>query len=145
MPRNSSVLSSELQQRAPHEEEQHRRAELLKRVRTNRDAILLNRGKVDGKEDKEYCWVNLNADRQIWYQTQGWEICRDPEVKTRYLRDDGTHVRGDLILYQIDKEYAQALHEYDVARGIEYLEGAEDDFETAAMRDGAPVFRPKIQ
>lgn len=143
---NSHVLAGELAKHEPHVEEQERKRALLARVKANRDGIYLNRGKVTGDPTKEYVWVNVHADRQLWYQTQGFAVCKDPTLTTSIpQRDDGTYTRGDLVLYEIDKEYFSALHEYDVARGIEYVEGGiENEFSAAAMREGVPSFRPAI-
>ncbi len=141
----SSVLSGALADRAPHLEELERKRLMLERVRVSRDAVLLNRGKVTGDPTKEYVWVNLKEERQIWFQTQGFSICKDSEIQCSIKqREDGTYLRGDLILYEVDKEYFDALHEYNVVRGIEYIDGAEQNFEASAMRDGVPVFKPKV-
>jgi hypothetical protein len=131
--------------KAPHQEELDRKRRLLAKIKTIRDAVLVNRGEVRGEETKLYRWVNLKAERQLWFQTVGWtKVGAQDPVETLYKQDDGTHVRGDLILYQIDKEFGEALHLFDVVRGVEMVEGAKESFEATAEREGVPTFRPAV-
>lgn len=130
----------------PHELEQARKMALLAKVKTVRDAILVNRGAIRGPDTMEYRWVNQKDERQLSFQSLGWKkvTAEDTEVETQYRQPDGTHVRGDLVLYQIDKEFAEALHLYDVLKGTEMIEGHKSAFRTAANRVGAPTFEPQI-
>lgn len=129
----------------PHELEMQRKMALLAKVKTVRDAILVNRGAIRGLDTMEYRWVNQKDERQLSFQSLGWKkVTDEDEVETQYKQADGTHVRGDLVLYQIDKEFAEALHLYDVLKGTEMIEGHKSAFKTAATRVGAPTFEPQI-
>ncbi len=141
-----SVLSGRAEEAmAPHMEEMSRRSALLAKVKVLRDGLLINRGKIVGDPTKEYKWVNINPDRQLYFQGLGWmKVDADCDVTTSYQRDDGTHIRGDLILYQIDKEMAMALHEYDVIMGLERVNGARDGFINEAQKMGIRPFIPTL-
>lgn len=128
----------------PHEREIVRKKRLLEKVKIIRDAVLLNRGEVRGKDDMAYMWVNIREERQIYFKSLGWQLCKDPDVWSNFRRDDGTHSRGDLILYEIDKETAEALQLYDVIRGIEMVDGHSENFMTTLAKAGAPVYHPPI-
>lgn len=133
-------------QKAPHLIELERKKELLAKVKAVRDAILINRGEVlKGNQSREYCWVNRREDRQMFFQALGWTLCRDPEVQTRVPRqEDGTFVRGDLILYDIDKEYYQALCAYSELKGLEATQGYQDAFSSFSEQQGSRTFKPRI-
>lgn len=148
-PKNDDVrsfLSGRVLETAPHVEEIKRKREILAKVRAQRDATLFNRGKVEGDPDKEYRWVNIHPERQLVFQIQGWRMVTadDVDVVTNYKQADGTHRRGDLVLYCIDKEWAEMIHFDAVVQGIERIEGAKSSFETQAQKDGVPTFRPQV-
>lgn len=121
---------------------EERKRFLLSKVRVRRENLLAG-SRVEGRADKEYCWVNQREERQLFFQAMGWELVKDKEVKSSYMRPDGTHVRADLILYQIDKDMYEAIQADRELRSIEALEGVEEGFQTSANRQGAPTFRPR--
>lgn len=58
---------------------------------------------VKGKDGKKYRWLNaktMNVDRKA---IEGWEICKDAEVKGGVFQN-GVHKNGDLILAEISQE-----------------------------------------
>jgi len=126
----------------PHITELKRKKALLEKVRTLREGALFNKGAVEGDPNKQYCWVNTKEDRRVSYEAAGWVITKDPNVKTRWRQEDGTHKRADLILYEMDKELYEATVAYNSLRGIEAVEGSEDMFLAALDRDKVPVYRP---
>lgn len=108
-----------------------------------REHALRNRGNVvNPKKNKDYVWVNINDHRQIEYQTLGYELCRDPEIKTAWKKEDGSHQRGDLVLYQIDKEEREAMHLDNELRGFEAISAPKQVFHTMVQREGAKVYEP---
>ena len=113
--------------------------EKLAKVRVLREKMLMNRGEVKGKPDKMYCWVNVHESRRQWYEGLGWELCKDPSVHTEFKKEDGTHVRGDLILYQIDKETYELLNLDSELRGIEGIQGSKDEFLSFAESNRIPA------
>ena len=130
--------------------EQERKMELLRRVKGIREGLLLNRGAVlTGDPSKEYCWVNKDQDRRIYFEQMGWELCvvdpNKPSVTTNWKpQQDGTIARGDLILYQIDKDLYEATEAYNVIRGLELTENAGSDFEGMMERMKVPTYKPKV-
>lgn len=142
----SNIFAGPLAELQPHEEEQRRKMNLLKRVSVLRDAMNIKRSEVLGDPDTEYMWVNIREERQLHFQGLGWEkvTLDDDVVKTPYRKDDGTHIRGDLILYKMPKELAQAHQEYNTLLGLERIEGHKSAFRTAAAKEGIPTFTPKI-
>jgi hypothetical protein len=58
---------------------------------------------VTGVKGKKYRWINNkthNVDRK---STQGWELCKDPNVKGGVLVN-GVHKNGDLVLAEMSEE-----------------------------------------
>lgn len=136
----------------PHELELERKKALLAKVKHLRDSATFMQGAlIESNPSKEYCWVNAREDRRISYEAMGWVVCVDPLVKTRWKQTDGTHKRADLILYEIDKEMAEAIQAYNVTKGMNPIEDSESLFEAAldqvANSTGyrAPVYRPNIK
>lgn len=133
----------------PHEIERQRKIELLKKVKSIREGIMLNRGAVmKGDLSKDYMWVNVRDDRRIFFEQLGFELVKvDPKAPTVVTqwkpKEDGTIVRGDLILYQIDKEMLEAIQIYNESRGLELTENSGEDFETMLGRFGVPSYRPR--
>ncbi len=113
--------------------------EKLAHVKLLREKLLMNRGEVKGRPDKMYCWVNVNESRRQWFEGLGWELCKDPSVKTEFKREDGTHVRGDLILYQMDKEIYEVINLDNELRGIEGIQGSKDQFLNFAESNRIPA------
>lgn len=135
----------------PHELEMQRKVELLRKVKGLREGTLLNRsGLLKGDPAKEYCWVNNSPDRRITYESMGWEAVKitdpkNPSVVTRVTpQPDGTIVRGDLILYHIDKDLFEAIQNYNVIRGLELTENKDEGFETQLERMGVRSYKPKV-
>lgn len=127
----------------PHELEMERKKALLAKVKTIRERLAANRGMVDGmKPNKVYVWVNINDNRQIHFQGLGYEVCRDQEVKSHWKQEDGTHKRGDLILYECDKDLHEAIEYDSQIRAVESIEGAKQEFKETAARAGVPTFIP---
>ena len=96
------------------------------RKRAERDA---KRQRLEGKVAEKFIEDAVAAVKPVikWPTTQ-WE------------QADGTHVRGDLILYQIDKDLYEAMHEQEVGAGLDDIEAHKDVFEGAARARGAPAF-----
>ena len=129
---------------APHESEAARRAALLARVRQTRAKLIFNRGEINGnKPNKEYSWVNRAEERIVFYKAMGYEICRDPDIKSAWRQEDGTHIRGDVILMEVDKEWHEALRLDEQDRAVSALEGKTDEFERDMARVGVPTFKPR--
>lgn len=139
------VLSPQMAALLPHEEEIKRRKELLAKVRTVRDGSLINRGLVVGDPLKQYVWVNVNTNRQMFFQNLGFQICRDETIQTSPLfkQSDGTYIRGDLILYEISKEVFDAMNDVAVIDGIQAIHGNQETFIGSAQGAGIPAFIPK--
>lgn len=127
----------------PHEVEMARKRELLARVRVTRESMLRTFAEVQGKKpDRDYIWVNVNEHRRTTFEGMGYTVCKDPDIKSQWKREDGTHVRGDLILYHVPKELREAWHTEGQLRAIEDQEGAPAVFEDYAARAGVPTYRP---
>jgi hypothetical protein len=129
---------------APETPEQ-RRLRLLSKVQQLRDNQM-RAGEVIGDPNKVYRWVNHRDERQLFFQVLGYELCKDTKLKCPVKQQaDGTWHRGDLILYQIDKELQEELDAVRELKSIEALEGSEMSFQQAAARENVPTFRPKLK
>lgn len=127
----------------PHEKELLRKQELLKKVHIIRERLAQNRGMVDGMNpNKAYVWVNISDNRQIEYQSTGYELCKDPNIKSKWKQSDNTHKRGDAILYEIDKDLHEALDLDAQLRAVEAVEGAREGFKAVAAQFGVPTYTP---
>lgn len=129
----------------PHEEELRRKMDLLSRVRVNRERLVSDRGKVlNPKPGKHYVWVNSHVDRQTEYASLGYDLCRDPEIKTRagQISEDGSHRRGDLVLYEIPTDLHEAMYLDNVIRGIELIEAPKEEFRNELRRSGTSYYDP---
>lgn len=123
----------------PEELELQRKVELLKKVRLLKDKAR-NRLEVTGGDPaKVYVWVHNSDTRRQHFETLEYVVCRDPKVSTRWKREDGTHVCGDLILYEIDRELHDALKLESLYRAVEAIEGSQSDFLAFAERNRVPV------
>lgn len=130
----------------PHELEMKRKQELLQRVKVLRERMTLNRGMINNMSpDKIYVWVHNSDNRQIFYKGLGYELCVDPKVESAWKQADGTHRRGDLILYQIDKDLAEAIKLYEQAKALDNVDAAESGFNMAAQREGVPTYKPVVR
>lgn len=136
----------------PHEIELQRKRALLAKVRTMREGWITNKGKIDSKDPKkEYVWVNMHEERRSWYEGMEYivvkskvETTADGKIKvlagpvTQWVRADGTHRRGDLILYEIDRELKEALEIDGDLRAVEQMESAKEGFKAFAERENVP-------
>jgi|HubBroStandDraft_1064217.scaffolds.fasta_scaffold00148_7 hypothetical protein len=133
---------------SPLQLEQKRKIALLQQVRVLREGLMLSRGKVEaGDPGFEYHWVNTREERQNYYQAMGWELVNndsDPTVKTKWRKPDGTHVRGDVILYRIPKETFEAMALYNVLDGQDRTGAIEDSFFAKLESSGVPGYRPRV-
>lgn len=130
----------------PHEIEMERKRALLAKVRVTRDSMLQNMAKIEGGDpNKHYGWVNNSDARITFFQAQGYTICKDPKVKTRFKREDGTHVRGDVILMERPEEEHEAWKYESELRAVEDMENSQASFKTFAARNGVPVEQPAIK
>jgi hypothetical protein len=128
-----------------------RKKRLLEKVKALREGAMFQKGAILPNSDgtignplKEYCWVNSKDDRRVTYEAMGWQVCKDPKVKTRWQKEDGTHVRADLVLYEIDKELFEAMMAYNQLRGIEAVEGNPEAFMAALDRDKVPAYKTEL-
>lgn len=122
--------------------EQERRMELLRKVRTLRERATLDRGKISGGDlDKDYIWVCNDERSQAEFQGLDYRVCTNPKVESKYKQADNTHRRGDLILYEVDRELREAYHFDSAYRSIEQLEESfmATQFRQFAAGAGVPV------
>lgn len=125
----------------PHETELERKRALLARVRATKASLISQLSQIEGRSPtKHYSWVNRHEARVMTYRTMGYEICRDPNVKTQWRQSDGTHVRGDLVLMEIDQDLYEAWQYESERSAIEAVEAAQDTFREFAGRSGVPVY-----
>lgn len=124
----------------PHEVEMHKKMELLAKVRSTRSSMLQHLASIEGKDpSKHYGWIHNSEPRITHFRAQGYEVCKDPKVKTQWRREDGTHVRGDLILMECPKDLHEAWKVDGELRAIEDLENSRNSFTAFAERSGVPV------
>lgn len=130
----------------PHILEQQRRQALLAKAKVVREKMASRHSAIEGlKPSKQYCWVNLKEDRQVYYQGLGWVVCNDPDLTSPFKQTDGTIRRADTILYEIDMDFYEALCIHNVLKGIEGIESAESAFIDTMGKDRIPTFKPKVQ
>lgn len=116
--------------------------ELLAKVRILREQSMLGKGQVKyGNPFKTYVWVNKNENRLNYYISMGYVICHDPKVATSWKQADGTHVRGDVILMEIDKDLHDAIKFDGELRAVESVGESKGMFEAYAASKGIPVKR----
>lgn len=142
-----AALLSQLEEKAapePHEIELQRKIELLQKVRGIRDRAIMYRGLVQNMDpNKVYVWVNMHESRQTWFQSLGYVLCIDPTVTTQWKKEDGTHRRGDLILYECPRDLYEALKLDSQLRGIEALESSKEIFKSFAEQSNIPLYSPE--
>lgn len=130
----------------PHELTMERKMAVLAKARVMREKMISRAQELQGLDPaKQYIWVNVREDRQITFQAMGYSVCMDPEVKSPYLQKDLTHRRADVILYEVDRELAEAHHHLNILRGVEQIEAAETGFADSLKRDRIPVFKPNVK
>jgi hypothetical protein len=104
---------------------------------------MINKGEVkDGNPNKVYIWVNQKEDRRTFFEGLGYQLCTDPNVKTRWRKEDGTHRRGDLILYEIDRELHEIMQLDSQIRAVEQMASSKDSFLEFATGANVRVFQP---
>lgn len=113
----------------------------LKHVRVLREKLLMNRGEVRGADpNKAYCWVNVHKARRTFFEGLGWIVCKDEKVQTNWKRkEDGTHVRGDLILYEISKEDKEVIDLEAELSAVEAIQGSKNQFLDFAATNRVPA------
>lgn len=151
-PTPSNPLNKPLAQGLTSEElellEVERKRKLWEKVIAGRQSILMDKGKITAVPGKSlnpntrYAWVNRNEHRVTMFQAQGYAICRNPDVHSDWKREDNTHIYGDLILMEIDRELWETSKLYSQMKAIEGVEG-EEVFKAFAERAGIPVLMPK--
>lgn len=129
----------------PHKLEMQAKEDLLRKARVVRDKLANRGSELTGQNPaKAYRWVNVREDRQTYFQALGWEVCRDPEVKSPFLQADGSHRRADVILYEMSKDFADALDADSALRGIEGIEGHQGAFINTLHAEGVKEYRPAV-
>lgn len=122
---------------------EERKADLeakLRKVRLLREKLVLTRGEVKGGDPaKQYCWVNLHESRRTYYEGMGWVLCKDPKVQSQWKREDGTHQRGDLILYEISRDMKEVIDLDGELRAVEALQSSKDEFLGFAATNRVPA------
>lgn len=133
-------MSRILANRLPHEIELDRKRDLLKRVRLARGRVTSGEIEVTGKKPHmHYSWVNVHPDRVMHFETLGYEVCRDPDVVSRFKQEDNSHRRFDLVLMQCTKEWYEALESEAEIRAIEGIESPKQEFRGFAEQNNVSV------
>jgi hypothetical protein len=119
------------------------------KIRVFREQNLFNRAAVTGEASKQYIWVNRREERRTWYEGMGFAVVKatsPPRVHASVPPGpDGTYLRGDLILYECDKEFYDAMALDNALRGFESINAATDQFINNIAREGVPAFKPPIR
>jgi hypothetical protein len=113
MPDEPQVIE---ERRDPNELEDERMRELLARVHSiERRNPFDEHAKLEDEDPKKiYEWINIHPSRVSTYQMREYEIVKsgtggNSKVKSKHSRKDGTHVWGDAILMQVDRDLRMAL------------------------------------
>lgn len=112
--------------------------ELLSKVRVIRDKLHFRGAIGGGNSNKVYVWVATDNVTRTTFEGLGYVVCKDPNVTSRWVRQDGTHQRGDLILYEVDKDLYEAIKLEAEMRALEATE-AEDLFISFAQQNRIPA------
>lgn len=115
-----------------------RKKALLAKVKVARERLLFAGEVNNPNPNKVYIWVNTSSDRQVTFQGMGYTICKDPNITTRWRQEDGTHRRGDLILYEIDRDLDEAIKLDGEMRAVENQD-AEQLFLDFARQNRVPA------
>lgn len=116
---------------------------MLAKVKHLRAHALFGRGAVKkGNPAMHYIWVNINENRQVDFKSMGYDLCKDPTVETAWKRPDGTHQRGDLILYEIPKDLHEAIKADEILRAYEAVDAPKQALHTTVVRSGAAIYEP---
>lgn len=142
---SDNVVSNKL----PHDIEMERKKALLAKVAQVKVNLLQDKGKVRPADPTKplnpnikYVWVNKNENRVVSFQGLDYKIVKDPNVLTDWKREDGSHIYGDLILMQVDREWYDGLKLHSQMKAIEGVEG-EAVFAAFAERNGIRAQIPK--
>jgi hypothetical protein len=125
-----------------------KKMELLSKVRQMREDTINQKGKVwpsnpdNPPSEKVFVWANSNEHRVVAYKSEGYTIVQDgtTRIRTNWVREDGTHRYGDLILMEIDKDLWEMIKLDEQIRAVENAEG-QSMFEAFASESGIPVHR----
>lgn len=145
----SAILASEkaASVRPPLDDDQleqiefKKKVDLLRKVRSTRERLYTMGAVTNQDPSKVYVWVANDDETQVRFVSLGYEVCKDPNISTSWKKEDGSHRRGDLILYQIDKDIYDALRTDSAIRAIEVLESPEDQFLQFAEKSGVPAHK----
>lgn len=102
-------------------------AKLLAEVQVIHDNATRNLGAlVNPDPAKEYIWAHNTPEDIASKMGMGYEIVRDgkndkPTVSINWRKNDGSYVRGDLILMSCDKERHRMLKLYGELKAIQNL------------------------
>jgi hypothetical protein len=119
--------------------------DLLSKVRILREKISTRGADITGQNpNKSYMWVNVKEDRQVFFQAWGWVLTTDEAVKSPYKKEDGSHRRADVVLYEIDREIAEAIQADNQLRGLEGIEGHRNAAIAAFHRQGVREYIPNV-
>ncbi len=118
-----------------------RRQRLLAKVQPFLEKARNLRRVEGGKPDKEYVWISTAPQRRQIFEAMGYTACRDLGVKTAWKQEDGTHVCGDAILYEVDKELREAYNFASELRAVQAMEGGQDEFLEFAGKHNVPAER----
>ncbi len=123
-----------------HLQEKANFEDLLKKARTLRERMSHAQGEVKGgRQDRAYIWINRNDSRIQYFEGLGYTICRDPNVRTKWKKEDGEHRWGDVILMEVDKDFKEALEVDSDAKSVEALTGSRQEFIEFAIQNRIPV------
>lgn len=94
---------------SPHELERQRKLDLLAKVRVSRDRLRFRGAVEDIDPNKVYVWLSNDENTRTRFEGLGYVLCKSPTIKTAWRKEDNTHRRGDLILYEVDKDLYEAI------------------------------------
>lgn len=136
-------MAAQQAQEPPKETPQERMLRLLAKVKVVRERMLFQMGEVrNGTPGFTYIWVTNDNQLRVRFHTMGYEQVTkgtDPDVVTDWKREDGTHLRGDVLLYRIPTDYHDAIKLEAQIRSKEALETTKDTFLGFAAREHIPA------
>ena len=112
----------------PDEKQDQKFAAMLAEVQLIHENATMNLGAlINGDPAKAYIWVRNSSESIAAKQGMGYEIVRQPKtakktvVRDIWRRDDGSFVRGDLILMSTDQERHRMLKLYSELKAVQNL------------------------
>ena len=117
-------------------DEAKRKALVGKGEMTERDIDGLE---VKGKDGKKYRWINaktMNVDRKA---IEGWEVCKDAEVKGGIFQN-GVHKNGDLILAEISQEEFQKKANKNREKAKRLEQSIQENFHNEGRKLGVETY-----